>query len=351
MKIDSWIRGSLRDAAHEALAIEELGFDGAFSFEGSHEPFMPIALAAEHTQHIQLMTNIAVGFARSPLDLAQVANDLQTLSAGRFALGVGSQIRPHIQNRFSMPWSRPVERMGELVQAIKAVQTSWETGGRPEWRGDIYELTLMTPFFSPGPNPFGPPPVYVAALGPRMTAKAAEVADGLLVHPFNTEHFVREHTADAVSGALQRAGRERRDFTIAVTAIMATWSTEQEMTAALEGVRRLLAFYGSTPAYRVVLDAHGEGELQTELNSLSKQGRWEEMSALVDDGILGLLAVCGSPAEVAAQTVHRYLGVADRVSYSTPYPIGGETTAAVLAELRGALAGARGTGDTRGPLG
>ncbi len=334
MKIDGWLKASLEEVPVEAASLEEIGFDGAFTFEGPHDPFFPVALAARHSRQLLLMTNIAVGFARSPLDLAQTANDLQIMSKGRFALGVGSQIRPHIERRFSMPWGRPVERMGELVAAIKTIQRCWQEGGKLDFRGDFYRHTLMTPFFSPGPNPYGPPPVYVAGLGPRMTEKAAEAADGLLVHPFNSERFVREHTTAALEAGLARSGRTRADFTLVVTAIVATASDERGMTAAVEGVRQLLSFYGSTPAYRVVLDVHGYGDLQTELNALSKQGRWDEMVGLVDDEILHTIAVCGPPAEAAAELHRRYGDVADRLSFSTPYPISRRCTEELLEGLR-----------------
>jgi probable F420-dependent oxidoreductase len=336
VKVDGWMSGALAQAGESACRLEQLGFDGAFSSEGPHDSFLPVALAALRTERIRLMTNITVGFARSPLDLAQLANDVQLASGGRFVLGVGSQVRPHIEKRFSMPWSRPVDRMGELVLAVKAIQEAWSTGGRLDFCGEIYRHTLMTPFFSPGPNPFGPPPVHVAGLGPKMTAKAAEVADGLLVHPFNTERFVRDMTAPAVDAGLRRSGRSRQEFTVSVPAIVATGHDEREMSAALEGTRRLLSFYGSTPSYRVVLDAHGEGELQRELNSLSKEGRWDEMVGLIDDAVLRLLAVCGAPREAGDEIVRRYRGVADRVSFSTPYAISEESTLELLEAVRAA---------------
>jgi probable F420-dependent oxidoreductase len=334
MEIDGWIKGSLGEVAADSLALEQMGFDGAFTFEGPHDPFLPVALASVHTTRLRLMTNIAVGFARSPMDLAQTANDLQQMSGGRFALGVGSQVRPHIVRRFSMEWGSPVRRMAELVGAVKAIQAAWQEGGGLHFRGEFYTHTLMTPFFDPGPNPYGPPPVYVAGLGPRMTETAAEVADGLLVHPFNSERFVREHTAAAVEAGLSRAGRRREGFTVVVTAIVATALTDEDMVAAVEGVRRLLSFYGSTPAYRVVLDAHGYGDLQTELNTLSKQGRWAEMVGLVDDEVLDTVAVRGAPEVAAAELVRRYAGVADRLSFSTPYPIARECTEALVSALR-----------------
>jgi probable F420-dependent oxidoreductase len=194
----------------------------------------------------------------------------------------------------------------------------------------------MTPFFDPGPNPFGAPRIFVAGLGPKMTELAAEVGDGLLIHPFNTERFVREHSAVAVDRGLARAGRSRDDFSVAVTTIVLTAGTDEELVEADAGVRRLLSFYGSTPAYRVTLDAHGWGELQTELNTLSKQGRWDEMPALIDDDIVNALAVCGEPATIGKRVRERYGGLADRISFSMPYDVSPESMDAVIAGFRAA---------------
>jgi probable F420-dependent oxidoreductase len=332
VKFDGWLGTGLAGAATRARELESLGYDGAFTAEGPHEPFLPLVMAAAHTQRLQLITNIAVAFARSPLDLAQSANDLQLASAGRFVLGIGSQIRPHIEKRFSMPWSHPAERMRELVQAVKAVQACWQEGTALRFEGRFFRHTLMTPMFSPGPNPNGPPPVYVAALGPRMTEVAAEVGDGLLIHPFHSGQFVREHSGPAV-----RRGRERRPadhrgdpFSFAATVIVATGADDAEMERALAGVRRLLSFYGSTPAYRVVLDSHGWGDLQDDLNRLSKQGRWEEMAAMVPDEVVDALVVQGPPSSIAAVVGTRYGGLVDRISFSTPYDVSTDTMAAVM---------------------
>jgi len=331
VKIDGWLGTELDAAAGRAVELERLGYDGAFTAEGPHEPFLALAMAAAHTQGLELMTNIAVAFARSPMDLAVTANDLQLASKGRFILGVGSQIRPHIEKRFSMPWSHPGERMRELVLAIKAIQTCWQSGGALRFEGSFYHHTLMTPFFSPGPNPFGPPPVYVAALGPRMTSVAAEVGDGLLIHPFHSGQFVQTRSVSAVTAGLALSGRDRSAFTLAATVIVATGSDDAEMAAAHAGVRRLLAFYGSTPAYRVVLDAHGWGDLQTDLNYLSKAGRWEEMATVVPDEVVEALVIQGAPETIGASVQERYAGLVDRVSFSTPYQISGATVEAMLA--------------------
>jgi len=333
MRVDGFLSHELGRAQSEAQQLEARGYDGAFSAEGPHEPFAPLLVAAEGTSRLELMTNIAVAFARSPLDLAQQANDLQLASRGRFVLGVGSQIRPHIEKRYSMPWSQPAERMRELVSAIKAIQGCWQSGDPLAFQGQFYRHTLMTPFFSPGPNPYGPPPVFVAALGPRMTRVAAEVGDGLLIHPFHSGRFVREHADPCVDAGLQTSGRDRSQFTFATTAILCTGTTSAERTVADTGVRRLLSFYGSTPAYRVVLEVHGWGELQTELNRLSKEGRWEEMAQRIPDEVVAELTIRADPDDVGACLRDRYAGLVDRISFSTPYAIAPETMGRVLASV------------------
>jgi probable F420-dependent oxidoreductase len=331
MKLDHYLRATHRDVARVARDLEQLGFDGLYTAEGPHEPFLPLVVAAEHTTRPTLFTNIAVAFARSPMDLAQTANDLQLSSAGRFVLGVGSQIRPHIQNRFSMPWSRPVERMRELVLAVKAIHRSWNDRVPLTFRGELFTHTLMTPFFDPGPNPFGAPPIWVAGLGPRMTRVAAEVGDGLLVHPFHSGRFIADRVAPAVTAGLAASERTRDAFTVAAVLIVCTGASERDLEAATAGVRRLLAFYGSTPAYRVALEPHGWGDLQTELNALTKAGRWDELPARIDDELLDTLAVRGRPEEIGALVAARYDGLVDRVGLSMPYEVSPDTLAAVVA--------------------
>jgi len=332
MHVDHYLGPDVDGAGDRARALEDAGVDGIFSAEAAHGPFLPLVLAAEHTERVTLITNIAVAFARSPMDLAVTANDLQTMSHGRFVLGVGTQIRPHIENRYSMTWSgTPVGQMRELIEAIRAIQTAWQDGTPLAYRGKHYRHTLMTPMFDPGPNPSGPPPVWLAALGPRMCRLAGEAAGGVLVHPFHSGKYVREHVAPAVEAGLLAAGRSSDDFTVHACPIVCTGSTDEERERAETGVRTLLAFYGSTPAYRVTLDAHGWGDLQTELNALTKAGRWADLPALLTDEIVDTLVVRGEPGEIAAATEARYAGTVDRVGLSMPYSVEPETLAAVVA--------------------
>jgi probable F420-dependent oxidoreductase len=331
MLIDHHLGGVLLDVPRVARELEGIGFNGLFTAEAANEPFFSLVLAAEHTTRATLFTSIAIAFARNPMDLAQTADSLQRLCGGRFALGLGSQIRPHIENRFSMPWSRPVARMREMVGAIKAIQRTWDERVPLDFRGECYRHTLMTPFFDPGPSPFGAPPVWVAGLGPQMTTAAAEVADGILLHPFHSERYFEETVVPAVDAGLATSGRARAAFTVSVTPIVCTGSTDEELERAVDGVNVLLAFYGSTPSYRVTLDAHGLGDLQTELNRLTKEGRWDVIPTLIDDEVRETVAICGKPEEIGTLVMERYGDRVDRVGLSMPYGVRPEVLATVVA--------------------
>jgi probable F420-dependent oxidoreductase len=296
----------------EAARLEAQGLDGAVVFESARDPFLQVLLAAKETSRLEIATGVAIAFARSPMIVAQTANDLQTLSRGRFLLGLGSQIKPHIEKRFSMPWSRPAARMREFVQALRAIWHAWETGARLEFRGEFYTHTLMTPAFSPGRNPFGPPPVFVAGVGPRMIEVAGEVGDGLYVHPLNTPSFVADCVLPALEKGFAAAGRKRGDFRIACQTIAMMGGDDEEIQKARAKARGQISFYASTPAYRVVLDHMGVGDIHAELNRLSKRGQWLEMMALVGDDMLDRIGVSGTPAEVGARLAARNRGFADR---------------------------------------
>jgi probable F420-dependent oxidoreductase len=302
------------EAGPAARRLEELGYDGGFSYEGPHDPFLPLAVAAEATERLELATAIAVAFARNPMLLANLGYDLQLQSGGRFILGLGSQIRPHIEKRFSMPWSRPAARMRELVQAIRAIWSCWQEGAKLDFRGEFYSHTLMTPIFNPGENPHGLPRIFVAGVGERMTEVAGEVGDGFFVHPFHTPDFVRDVTLPALERGLARTGRRREEFEISCQLIVASGESEEQHEAARQASRAQLAFYGSTPAYRPVLESLGRGELHVELNRLSKRGGWLEMAALIDDALLERIALVGEPDQIAARLRARCEGWATRVS-------------------------------------
>jgi probable F420-dependent oxidoreductase len=320
----------------QIAAAERIGFDGVWSTEVSRDPFLPLLVAAEKSPGMLLGTAVAVAFARSPMTMAAVANDLNAFSQGRFVLGLGSQIRPHIVRRFSMPWSAPAERMREYIQALQAIWTSWQTGGKLDFRGEHYQHTLMTPMFSPEPNSFGPPRVMLAAVGPKMTAVAAEVADGLLVHGFTTARYLQEVTIPAVDTGLGATARTRADFSVCYPGLIVTADHEQRYLEASQRVRQQISFYGATPAYRAVLELHGWGDLHTELHRLSKAGDWTTMAALIDDEVLSTFAVVGEPKDVGVGIVRRFGHLVDRFTLYAPYPLDEAATAAVVEGIKGA---------------
>lgn len=297
------------------LAIAELearGYDAAFTAEINNDPFFPLVLAAEHSKSIQLTTAISVAFARNPMTVANLAWDLNQYSKGRFTVGLGSQIKPHITRRFSMPWSQPAARMREFILAMRAIWACWETGVKLDFNGEFYRHDLMTPMFTPTRTTYGAPGVNLAAVGPRMTEVAAEVADGVIAHGFTTEKYLREVTLPAVQRGLVRAGRGRETFDLSLPVMVVAGVDEEAFAQSKLRVQSQLAFYASTPAYRPVLELHGWGELQTEAHQLTRQGRWQEMGALITDEILNTFAlVCEDIDRVPALLQARYAGLVD----------------------------------------
>lgn len=294
--------------------LERLGYDRVFSFEAKHDPFLPLAVASQHTSRVGLGTALAIAFARSPMTLANAAWDLQMLTGGRFVLGLGSQIRPHVEQRFSMPWSRPAARLREMVLAIRAIWDCWQDGVPLDFRGDFYTHTRMAPAFDPGPSEHGRPPILLGGVGPEMTAVAGEVADGLLVHPVNTRRSLQELTLPALTLGSGRAGRSLEDLEVVCVTIVVTGRDDQQMERSREAVRNQLAFYATTPAYRPVFELHGYEDLHTEAAQLARAGRWAEMGSLVDDELIETIAVVGEPHEVAERIRARLVGISDSVS-------------------------------------
>jgi probable F420-dependent oxidoreductase len=333
VQVDGGLGFDAADAATTAARVEQDGFDGLWCAETGHDPFLPLTLAAEHTERIELGTGIAVAFARNPMSMAMIANDLQTYSRGRFLLGLGSQIKPHIEKRFSMPWSHPAPRMREFVTAMRAIWSSWHEGTKLAFRGDFYTHTLMPPFFNAGPNPYGPPKVFLAAVGEKMTEVAGEVADGLLAHGFTTARYMREVTMPALGRGLARAGRSRSGFQVSYPAMIVTGDSDEDMETAVTAVKAQLAFYGSTPAYKPVLDLHGWGDLHGELNRMSKRGEWTAMGELLPDELVDAFAVVAPPDKVAGAILERYGDMVTRLSFYAPYRLPRET----IQELVGAL--------------
>ena len=335
MKIDGGLGLDLDRAAADAKEAESFGYDGVWVPETSHDPFLPLAIAAEHTETIEIGTSIAVAFARSPMTLANTAYDLTKFSQGRFILGLGSQIKPHITKRFSMEWSKPAARMREMVLAMRAIWDCWMNGTKLDFRGDFYTHTLMTPFFDPGPHDHGIPRVFLAGVGPLMTEVAGEVCDGFFCHGFTTERYLREVTIPALEDGRKKAGKTMEGFEICGPSFVVTGNNEEELEAAKVGTRQQIAFYGSTPAYKPVLDLHGWGELQGDLNRLSKEGKWQEMGTLIDDEILETFAVVGEPEQIGPELQKRYGDVISRISFYAPYASDRDRWQKVLADLKG----------------
>lgn len=331
----SGVSASLPEVEAAAAAAEVAGYDGFNVPETKHDAFVSLALAARATDRIGLTSSIAVALARNPMNMAVLANDIQLISGGRFRLGLGSQVRPHIERRFAMPWSHPAARMEEFIAAIRAIWQSWATGERLSFRGTFYQHTLMTDFFNPGPNPDGNPPVLLAAVGEQMTKVAGRVADGLLCHSFTTEAYLRERTIPAL-----RAARGSLDgFELSLPVFVVIDGGDGSKAAAERGVREQIAFYGSTPAYRPVLDLHGWGDLHEKLNLLSRRQEWAAMGSLITDDVLNEFAVAGDPQQVAGAIQRRFGDMISRVSLYAPYRADPSAVAAVTASLRTANPG------------
>jgi probable F420-dependent oxidoreductase len=314
--------------------LEEIGYDGVFSFEAKHDPFLTLAVAAEHTQRVRLGTAIAVAFARNPMNLANLGYDMQMISGGRFVLGLGTQVRPHIERRFSSTWSKPARRLREIVLAIRSIWDCWEGKGELDFEGEFYRHTLMIPAFDPGPNPYGTPAIFTGGFGPLMTEVGGEVADGFITHPFNTRKSLLENTLPALERGLARSGRSRQDLEIMCATLIITADDEEALEASKSAARKQLAFYASTPAYCRTLECHGWEEVHRKLNALSKQGRWNDMTELISDEILESIAVVGPRESIAKQLRERLKGIADSVSLTNNRAPDPSHWADVVSELK-----------------
>lgn len=328
LRLDATLSNDLDATDSEAKRIESDGFSTAWIGESKYDPFLRSLAVAAATEQLKLGTAVAIAFGRSPLTVASSAYDLARYSRGRFTLGLGSQVKSHIERRFSMPWSHPAARMKEYVAAVRAIWHCWLHDAPVEFTGDFYTHTLMPPFFRPQAHEFGPPAIYLAAVGTKMTEVAGEACDGYLFHPFTTPRYLREVTVPALRRGQNEAGRDAETFGLCGPVLTAVGRTERDLDAAIAGVRSQIAFYASTPAYRPVLELHGWEGIAGELTALTKQGKWSDMARLIDDDMLSAIAVVGSPEDVASELVRRFGPIATSVSLSTPYEydrsIGGE---------------------------
>jgi probable F420-dependent oxidoreductase len=317
--------------ADAASAAEAAGYAGMMIAETRHDPFVSLALAARATSRMTLMSGIVVAFARSPMTTAVAANDIQLVSGGRLVLGLGSQVKAHIERRFSMPWSAPAQRMEEYVAAVRAIWQAWQTGDRLSFEGEFYRHTLMTPFFDPGPNPYGTPPIWIAAVGEGMAQTAGRIANGVIGHSFSTPRYLDEVSLPAVRRGAEAAGRDPSAVGYSIPAFVAVGTDQAQLDIAIEATRRQVAFYGSTPAYRGVLEVHGWGEVADRLHAASRRAEWEQMGRLVTDDMLAEFAAIGTPAEVARQVLSRFDGRATRLSFYAPYPVDEDVWSELLA--------------------
>ncbi|MGF7234744.1 MAG: LLM class F420-dependent oxidoreductase [Frankia sp.] len=333
MKIDTNLGGDITKTKESAQALAAAGYDGLWIGETSHDPFLQCLQAAEATTDVTIGTSIAVAFARTPMTLANLGYDLAQYSGGRFVLGLGSQVKPHIERRFSMPWSHPAARMRELIVATKAIWTAWQDGTKLDFAGDFYTHTLMTPFFTPAAHSFGPPPIYLAGVGDRMTEVAGEVADGFFIHPFTTRRYLDEVTLPALARGRARAGRTMDGFTICGPSFVTTGRDEAEMAVAVAATKKQIAFYASTPSYRSVLERHGWSDLQPELSSLARADRWDDMGALIDEDMLTAFSVVAPPDRIAPALREKLADIATRLTFYAPY----QAEPALWATVRTAL--------------
>ena len=323
MKLDiGMLTHDLTSIADYARRVEALGFDCLWSYETQHDPFLPLAVAATVTSRVRLGTAIAVAFPRSPMITAHIAWDLQKASAGRFILGLGSQVKGHNERRFSVKFEAPGPRMREIVSALRAIWSCWQHGTRLNFKGEFYRFDLMTPFFNPGPIAHPEIPIYIAGVNAYMCRIAGEVCDGLHVHPFNSPTYLREYVHPAVEEGLRAAGRSRKDFTYATSTFVILGDTEEERGREREAVRQQIAFYASTRTYEPVLAAHDWQDLAAKLHRKSVEGDWTGMAALITDEMVDTYAVTGTYANIAARIKERYGGLLDRTAFYRPRPPG-----------------------------
>lgn len=310
----------LKDVRRISRAADELGFSGIVSSETKHDGFIPLALAADATERLDLLTSVAIAFSRSPMETAQTAWDLQSLSNGRFVLGLGTQVKAHITRRFSMPWDKPVARMRDYILAVRAIWGTFQNDSPLKYEGEFYQHTLMTPFFNPGPVEHPKIPIYIAGVNTNLARLAGEVCDGFHVHPFHSPDYLREIIHPAIAEGAAMAGRDPESVELAVPVFVITGQDERQLEEQRTAMRQQTAFYASTPTYRTVLDVHGWGGVGEELSGLAREKRWGEMPGLITDEMLRAFAVEGEPGEIGSKLRERYGdGLAHRLALYMPF--------------------------------
>ena len=333
MKVDTSVDSDPTKIGDQALHAERLGYDGIRVAETNREPFLPLTIAADRTSEIELVTSVVVAFARNPMLLAMQAHELNVFSRQRLVLGLGSQVKPHIERRFSMPWHKPAAQMREFIEAMFAIFKCWYEGERLNYEGSYYKYDLMPRTFTPPVQDVHRPRVILSATGPLMTKVAAEVADGMIAHPFSSMQYLREVTLPAIEAGLQLSGRSRDQFQLDYAPMIAVGEDEESISRQVDVVRDRIAFYGCTVAYRPVLELHGWGDLQDELITLNRRHRRDEMCNLITDEILHTIAVVGSPETVVKELQARLRGVVDRTGFHAP-GVEADRLRALLNQLR-----------------
>src|SRR5437660_451969 len=323
-----------REAATFGAAAEAAGFDALMTVELGHDVFTPLAVAALATERIELTPSIAVAFPRSPTVMASQAWDLHANSNGRFVLGLGSQVKGHNERRFGIPWSAPAPRLRDYVRALRAVWRCWETGGKLDYQGEHYRLTLMTPDFSPEPTGLPMVPITIAAVGEAMLRVAGEVCDGVRLHPLCSRRYLEEVALPRMTEGMRRSGRSRAHFEVFGGGFVVTGPDQKTVADGMEWVRRRIAFYGSTRSYLPILSLHGLDELGLKLHAMSLEGRWGEMATEVSDEVVRIFAACGTYEEIARAIEARYGGLADSIEINFPAdtPVGLQRE--LLADIR-----------------
>jgi probable F420-dependent oxidoreductase len=323
MKIDVGlgVEGGIHGIGETARAAEELGFDGLWTSETKHDSFLPLAIATPNTRTMRLGNSVAIAFSRSPMVTAQLAWDLQSLSGGRFILGLGTQVRAHVERRFSMPFEKPAARLADYIRALRTIWAAFQGDGRLDYRGEFYQHTLLSPFFNPGPIQEPEIPVYIAGVNMRLARLAGELCDGFHVHPFHSPAYVRDTVKPAIAEGAEKEGRDPEAVELATSAFVIS-GTDSEVKEQREAVRQQVSFYASTPTYRTVLEAHGWEEVGDRLSGLAREKRWEEMPQEITDEMVSAFAVEAAPDELGHALRERYEGLIHRVSLYTTFEPG-----------------------------
>lgn len=338
MKVETGLMaGRLSEVPAAARRAEELGYDGFVVPQTSHDPFLALALATEHTERVELATGVAIAFPRSPMVTAHEAWDLQAYSGGRLLLGLGTQVKGHIERRFSVPWTAPGPRLREYILAMRAIWDCWQNGSKLDFRGEHYTFTLMTPFFNPGPIEYPHVRVYISAVNPYMCRLAGELCDGIRLHAFNTPKYFREVILPNLEVGARKAGRSLADIDVCGGSFIIAGETEEEIEQVKRDTRRQVAFYGSTRTYKPVLDAHGWGDTALKLHRMSSEGLWSEMADQITDEMLDEFAVIGTYDEIVGKIKERWGWVVNRVAFDMPVrgPGDEERLRAIIHALQG----------------